>query len=132
MRDSVSVQAAYEPDSLPSISASSDDASAWKGDLLAVGVYEDALTVEEEAVSIADDGLAKLDSTFSGLVTELLEGGDFKAKKVRAPAITTISSACCVVLWDAPTCGVDGNSEHCGRWPRSVHSCVLRHRARAA
>ena len=79
------LQAAYEPDTLPSITASADAPASWKGDLLVVGVYEDALKVEDEKVSVANDGLSDLDATFSGIVAEMLEGGDFKAKKVCMP-----------------------------------------------
>lgn len=37
------VQAAYEPESLPSLSTSSVGAADWSGDLLALAIFEDAL-----------------------------------------------------------------------------------------
>ena len=38
------MQLALYPESIPQISASSGDAAAWKGDLLAVGIFEDSLS----------------------------------------------------------------------------------------
>jgi hypothetical protein len=38
------LQAAYEPESLPSIEASDTAPDAWRGDLLSLGIFEDAIT----------------------------------------------------------------------------------------
>jgi hypothetical protein len=38
------LQAAYEPESLPSIEASATAPDAWTGDLLSLGIFEDAIT----------------------------------------------------------------------------------------
>lgn len=78
-----SVQAAYEPTGLPTFTSSSDAPGAWKGDLLAVGVFEESLEVEGESVTITDAELAAVDGSLSGILAELLTAGDFKAKKVR-------------------------------------------------
>lgn len=41
---SVRMQLALYPESIPQISASSGDAAAWKGDLLAIGIFEESLS----------------------------------------------------------------------------------------
>lgn len=73
--------AAFEPDALPTVSVAEGAAASWKGDVLAVGIFEDALAVEDDTVTITDSALSSLDKELAGIVTEVLEAGDFKGKK---------------------------------------------------
>lgn len=51
----------------------------------------------DEKTTIIDDALKALDSKFNGVVSEMVDGGDFKAKKVcptLVPEMVALSTAC--------------------------------------
>lgn len=77
------MQASYEPPPLPSFSASSDAPASWKGGLLALGLWEGDLAVEGESVTVSNSKVSDLDGALGGVLAEVLEGGEFRAKKVR-------------------------------------------------
>ena len=78
------MQAAFEPEHVPAFELSaSASAAEWKGDLLAVVVGEDGFEVTGDKVGIRSEELRALDASFGGLITEILEAGDFKGKKAR-------------------------------------------------
>jgi hypothetical protein len=110
------VQAAYEPAALPTFTPSSEAPSSWKGDLLAVGIFEESLAVEGESVSMADAALTAVDASLSGILAEMLTAGDFKAKKVRRRGPTLLF--CWVCFVDV----APNNSSVCG--PAADH-CFL-------
>ncbi|BDA51345.1 Leucine aminopeptidase 2, chloroplastic [Coccomyxa sp. Obi] len=78
----LSKELALYPESTPQISASSGNAAAWKGDLLAIGIFEDSLSVEAgEGGPFQDAELAALDGQLEGILTELIEKAEFKGKQ---------------------------------------------------
>ena len=91
------LQASYEPPKFPEFSSASDKPSAWKGDLLALLVHKEDLSVadnEDKTVSVAEGSqLADLDKQLDGIVAEMLEAGDFKGEKVRATPSHNLSAA---------------------------------------
>ncbi|KAL0027354.1 hypothetical protein WJX79_003195 [Trebouxia sp. C0005] len=62
-------------------SAAIQDPLSWKGDLLAIGIHSDALTVKEgEATTINDSALQNLDKALDGVITEFIIAAEFTAK----------------------------------------------------
>lgn len=62
-------------------SAAIQDPLSWQGDLLAIGIHSDALTVKEgEATTINDSALQKLDKALDGVITEFVIAAEFTAK----------------------------------------------------
>lgn len=93
------MQASYEPPPFPTFSKSTDAPGGWKGDLLALGLWEDDVTgggegeksekSEASVTQLSCEAAKKLDGELGGIIAELLEAGDFKGKKARAVACTT-------------------------------------------
>ncbi|EIE19999.1 hypothetical protein COCSUDRAFT_54513 [Coccomyxa subellipsoidea C-169] len=78
----LSKELALFPESTPQISASSGDPAAWKGDLLAVGIFEDALSDKSGDGGVFQDAeLAALDGSLDGILTELIEKAEFQGKQ---------------------------------------------------
>lgn len=63
-----------DPACFPTISY----AAEAEGELVAIGVFEEDLKVDGDAVEIASDGLKALDEKYGGAVSEILSSGDFK------------------------------------------------------
>ncbi|GMH39891.1 hypothetical protein BSKO_07795 [Bryopsis sp. KO-2023] len=103
-----------EPASFPSIGLSAEAT----GDMVAIGVFEEDLKVEDSGVEIASEGLKALDAKYGGAVTEILAAGDFKGK----PASSTFLR----LLGDVKAVGVVGLGEKekasvVADWGRSVY-----------
>ncbi|CAL8466303.1 g5839 [Coccomyxa elongata] len=78
----LSKELALYPESIPQISASSRDAEAWKGDLLAIGIFEESLSDKAgEGGPFQDAELARLDGQLEGILAELIEKAEFKGKQ---------------------------------------------------
>lgn len=73
-------EAPFEPSALPSVSSAAGDLLTWKGDLLVLGVFEEALSVTDDITSIADPQLKALDDALGGVVTDIIGMIEFKAK----------------------------------------------------
>jgi Cytosol aminopeptidase family, N-terminal domain len=83
------LQASYEPPTFPTFSSASDSLAFWKGDMLALGVYEDDVKVDKEKETASLEGAAAQKfggDELAGIIAELLEGAKFKGKKVRSAA----------------------------------------------
>ena len=98
-------QASYEPSAVPTFKAGDASPAKWDGGsggkkhLLALGIWEGDIEVEGESVTIVNSTLRELDEAMEGLVAVMLQGGDFKGKKVRvrrrASALTHERTSTC-------------------------------------
>ncbi|KAK9812763.1 hypothetical protein WJX72_003306 [[Myrmecia] bisecta] len=73
-------QVAFYPEKYPSVVPAGGDAASWQGDLLAIGVFEDALATTDNKTSIKSEELRQLDQQYGGLISELIEHAEFKGK----------------------------------------------------
>ncbi|KAK9843719.1 hypothetical protein WJX81_003551 [Elliptochloris bilobata] len=81
-RVDLSKEVALYPEAVAAVTASDASVLAWKGDLLALGVFEEAITPGKggEKGTIKSPELAELDKSLGGLLTELVELNKFTGK----------------------------------------------------
>lgn len=75
------MQVTFEPDRLASITTGTASPSAWSGDLLVIGVFENAFDSKENKISISNSELQALDADFGGALTECVELHEFQGKQ---------------------------------------------------
>lgn len=66
-----------EPLPLPK-SAPSDKIEDFEGDVLFIGVYKDDFEEKDDVISIKNDQLKSFNEMADGIITEILDKGDFK------------------------------------------------------
>lgn len=108
------MEVSMEPACFPSIGFAAEPT----GEMVAIGVFEEDLKVDDSNVEIASEGLKALDEKYGGAVTEILSAGDFKGK----PA----SSAFVRLMGDVKNVGVVGlgpmeKASIVADWGRSVY-----------
>eukprot|EP01025_Chloroclados_australasicus_P019181 TRINITY_DN2036_c1_g1_i2.p1 TRINITY_DN2036_c1_g1~~TRINITY_DN2036_c1_g1_i2.p1 ORF type:complete len:532 (-),score=95.77 TRINITY_DN2036_c1_g1_i2:251-1846(-) len=71
---------AFEPEKVPQVALSKVEGLNYEGDLLAMAVYEDELTVKDKEVSVTGDKLKAVNDALGGVIQEIIADGDFKGK----------------------------------------------------
>ncbi|CAG9467562.1 unnamed protein product [Pedinophyceae sp. YPF-701] len=69
-----SLPAPFLPEKFPAVTVEAPYDGSWKGDLLCLGVYDDAI----DGTTIKDEALSKLDQTFGGALSEIIADFEFK------------------------------------------------------
>lgn len=70
-----------ESKSFPKVEFLDADVSAWKGDLLGIGVFDHQLETKDDVTNVKPDSdLAALDKSFGGAFSDIMAVGDFSGK----------------------------------------------------
>jgi leucyl aminopeptidase len=89
---------AIQPEKIISVALSSASASAWNGDLLVIGVFEDAFSTTDDKSSISSAELQALDSELGGALSDIVSVFDFKGKAGSSQAVRAGKNARFVAL----------------------------------
>jgi leucyl aminopeptidase len=92
------LQVAIQPESIVSVAVGTASASAWTGDLLVIGVFEDAFTTTDDKSTISSAELQALDSELGGALSDIVSVFDFKGKAGSSQAVRAGKNARFVAL----------------------------------
>ncbi|MEW5309912.1 MAG: hypothetical protein WDW38_001755 [Sanguina aurantia] len=86
-------KALFEPAQFPSVQTSSDSIQSWQGDLLVLGVHEDAFSSSGDVTSLACPKLLSLDGDMTGALGEIVSFGGFAGKKGSQSQVIRVGGA---------------------------------------
>ncbi len=89
---------AIQPEKIISVALGTASASAWAGDLLVIGVFEDAFTTTDDKATISSADLQALDSDLGGALSDIVSVFDFKGKAGSSQAVRAGKNARFVAL----------------------------------
>ncbi|MEW5303430.1 MAG: hypothetical protein WDW36_006123 [Sanguina aurantia] len=92
-RASKQLTALFEPAQFPSVQTSSDSIQSWQGDLLVLGVHEDAFSSSGDVTSLACPKLLSLDGDMTGALGEIVSFGGFAGKKGSQSQVIRVGGA---------------------------------------
>ncbi|KAH7617985.1 putative Leucine aminopeptidase 1 [Nannochloris sp. 'desiccata'] len=89
---------AIQPEKIVSVALGSASASSWAGDLLVIGVFEDAFSTTDDKSSISSAELQALDAELGGALSDIVSVFDFKGKAGSSQAVRAGKNARFVAL----------------------------------
>lgn len=91
-------QVALEPETIASVTLGTASAAQWSGDLLVIGVFEDAFSTADDKTTISNADLQALDAELGGALADIVSVFDFKGKKGSSQAVRAGKNARFVAL----------------------------------
>lgn len=89
---------AIQPEKIVTVAPGSASASSWTGDILVIGVFEDAFSTTDDKSSISSAELQALDSELGGALSDIVSVFDFKGKAGSSQAVRAGKNARFVAL----------------------------------